>query len=108
KKARENELSLRDALAAALARATEVERELLDPKTVRDARLMASLGREHQRLTGVVALAKRWEKPDEGLAQGRELVVVDDAELAAEARAEVERVELAKAQAERDLKPLLM
>ena len=69
---------------------------------------MASLGREHQRLTTVVALAKRLEKLDDELAQARELVVVDDAELAAEARAEVERVERAIAEAEHDLKPLLV
>ncbi len=89
-------------------RAADVERELLDPKTVRDARLLASLGREHQRLTDVVALAKRLEKLDDELAQARELVVVDDAEMAAEARAEVERAELAIAEVERQLKPLLI
>ena len=69
---------------------------------------MASLGREHQRLTTVVALAKRLEKLDDELAQARELVVVDDAELAAEARAEVARVESASADVERELKPLLV
>ena len=48
------------------------------------------------------------EKLDDELAQARELVVVDDAEMAAEARAEVERVEQALTQVERDLKPLLV
>ena len=89
-------------------RAADVERELLDPKTVRDARLMASLGREHQRLTTVVALAKRLEKLDDELAQARELVVVDDAELAAEARSEVMRVEAAIEGVEDELKPVLV
>jgi peptide chain release factor 1 len=89
-------------------RAADVERALVDPKTVRDARLLASLGREHQRLTDVVALAKRLEKLDDELAQARELVVVDDAEMAAEARAEVERTEQAIAEIERQLKPLLI
>jgi peptide chain release factor 1 len=69
---------------------------------------LASLGREHQRLTAIVALAKRLEKFDDELAQARELVVVDDAEMAAEARAEVDRVEAAIADAERQLKPLLV
>jgi peptide chain release factor 1 len=69
---------------------------------------MASLGREHQRLTSVVALAKRLEKLDDELAQARELVVVDDAELAAEARSEVARAETAIAGLEDDLKPLLV
>jgi peptide chain release factor 1 len=70
--------------------------------------LLASLGREHQRLSNVVALAERMEKLDDELAQARELVVVDDAEMAAEARSEVGRVEQALAQVERDLKPLLV
>jgi len=105
---REDELSLRDRLADALARAADVERELLDPKTLRDARLLASLGREHQRLTTVVALAKRLEKLDDELAQARELVVVDDAELAAEARSEVTRVEAAIGDVEYELKPVLV
>ena len=48
------------------------------------------------------------EKLDDELAQARELVVVDDAEMAAEARAEVERVEQALTQVARDLKPLLV
>ena len=69
---------------------------------------MASLGREHQRLTTVVALAKRLEKLDDELAQARELVLVDDAELAAEARSEVERVDTAIADVERELKPVLV
>jgi peptide chain release factor 1 len=70
--------------------------------------LLASLGREHQRLTDVVALAKRLDKLDNELAQARELVVVDDAEMAAEARAEIARTEAAIADAERQLKPLLV
>jgi len=69
---------------------------------------MASLGREHQRLTTIVSLAKRLEKLDDELAQARELVVVDDAELAAEARAEVERAEAGIAALEVELKPALV
>ena len=70
--------------------------------------MLASLGREHQRLTALVALSRRLEKLDDELAQGRELVVVDDEELAAEARAEVARVEQAIADVEHKLKPLLV
>jgi peptide chain release factor 1 len=55
-----------------------------------------------------VQLARRLEKLDDELAQARELVVVDDAELAAEARSEVERTEQAIAAIERQLKPLLV
>src|SRR5687768_17469519 len=69
---------------------------------------MASLGREHQRLSSVATLARRLEKLDDELAQARGLVLVDDAELAAEARAEVERVDRAIDETERQLKPLLV
>jgi len=48
------------------------------------------------------------EKLDDELAQARELVVVDDAELASEARAEVERTEQAIAVLEQELKRLLV
>jgi peptide chain release factor 1 len=67
-------LALRDLLADALNRAAAVERELLEPKTVRDARLMASLGREHQRLTQVVERATRLHKLDAELVGAREMV----------------------------------
>ena len=56
----------------------------------------------------MVAIAKRLEKFDDELAQARELVVVDDEEMAAEARAEVLRLEESIADAERKLKPLLV
>ncbi|HVY64371.1 MAG TPA: peptide chain release factor 1 [Gammaproteobacteria bacterium] len=67
-------MALRDLLAEAVHRAAAVERELLDPKTVRDAKLMASLGREHQRLTQVVERANTLQKLDHELAGARELV----------------------------------
>ena len=85
-----------------------VERELLDPKTLRDSRLMASLGREHQRLVQVVDRATLLKKYDDELAQTRELVVVDDPEMAAEARAEEGRLSAAILKLEEELKPLLL
>ena len=69
---------------------------------------MASLGREHQRLTEVVRRAERLRKHDDELAQARELVSVDDPELAAEARAEVGRLEQDIEREERELRPLLV
>jgi peptide chain release factor 1 len=85
-----------------------VERELLDPKTMRDQKLLASLGRERQRLDQVVAVAARLRKLDDELAQARELVAVDDPELAAEARLEIARAEEAIGRLEAELKPLLI
>ncbi|HET8772129.1 MAG TPA: peptide chain release factor 1 [Gemmatimonadaceae bacterium] len=99
---------MRDRLADALRRAAEVERDLLDPRTVHDAKRMASLGREHQRLGLVVERARRLEKMDDELAQARELLSFDDPDIAAEARAEVERLDVAIETAEQELKPLLL
>ena len=56
----------------------------------------------------MVKLAGRLERLDNELAQARELVLVEDPEMAAEARAEVERLGLATEQTEQALKPLLV
>jgi peptide chain release factor 1 len=101
-------VSLRDRLDEALQRAADVERELLDPRTVRDAKLMASLGREHQRLSAVAEAARRLLRCENELAEVRELVSADDPELAEEARREQERLESAIAALEEELKPLLI
>ena len=85
-----------------------VERDLSDPKTVRDAKLMASLGREHQRLTTVVAMANRLHQYEDELAEVRELVSADDPELAAMARAEQSRLEQALADLEPELTQALI
>ena len=77
-----------------------------DPKTLRDSKLRASLGREHQRLLEVVALSNRLAKVDDELAQARALA--DDPELAAEARDEVARAEQRIAQLEEQAMPLLV
>ncbi len=69
---------------------------------------MASLGREHQRLTQVVEAAKALENMDTELAQVRELLSFEDPELAAEAKQEVARLESAIPAAEAALKPLLL
>jgi peptide chain release factor 1 len=101
-------LALRDLLADAVNRAAAVERELLDPKTVRDAKLMASLGREHQRLGQVVERANTLNKLDDELAAARELASSDDPEMAAEAHDEVGRLTAGIAAMEEELKPLLI
>jgi peptide chain release factor 1 len=56
----------------------------------------------------VVELAARLRKDENELAQVRELVSVDDPELAAEARAEVARLEAAIAELHERLKPLVI
>jgi peptide chain release factor 1 len=69
---------------------------------------MASLGREHQRLGQVIERAHSLDKMDSELAQARELLSIDDPEMAAEAKREVARLEAAIAHAEEELKPLLL
>ena len=66
---------------------------LANPGAMRDAKQFAEVGREHRRLTPVVEMAADLRKVENELAQARELVSVDDPELAAEARAEVGRLE---------------
>ncbi|HZI41694.1 MAG TPA: peptide chain release factor 1 [Gemmatimonadaceae bacterium] len=101
-------MSLRDRLADVLARAAEVEQALADPATVRDAQRFAELGREHRRLAPAVELAGRLRKYEDELAQVRELVLVDDPELADEARAELGRLEQCIGKLEEELKPLVI
>ena len=91
-----------------MARAAEVERALADPATLRDANKLAELGREHRRLARTVELAGRLRKYEDELAQVRELVLVDDPELAEEARAELGRLEQCIAKLEEELKPLVI
>jgi peptide chain release factor 1 len=91
-----------------LTRADEIERALSDPSTHRDAQRLAELGREHRRLAPVVEAATRLRKYENELAQVRELVLVDDAELASEARAEENRLARAIATVEEELKPALI
>ncbi|HEY8174531.1 MAG TPA: peptide chain release factor 1 [Gemmatimonadaceae bacterium] len=101
-------MSLRDRLTDALARAREVEAALSDPRTVKDARRFAELGREHRRLAPLVELAARLSKDESELAEVRELVSVDDPELAAEAKRELVRLEQSIVDIEARLKPLLI
>jgi peptide chain release factor 1 len=91
-----------------MSRAAEVERELSDPATARDSRRLAELGREHSRLAPVMEMASRLERYENELVQARELVLVDDAELAAEARAEEQRLRVAIDSIEVAITPLLI
>jgi peptide chain release factor 1 len=98
---------LRDRLTEALQRATEVEQLLSDPETVKDAPRLASLGREHHRLAAVVKVAGDLDRIERELEGAREMAEADD-ELAAEARAEVTRLEEEQATLEKQLLPLLI
>jgi peptide chain release factor 1 len=91
-----------------MSRAAEVERELSDPATARDPRRLADLGREHSRLAPVMEMGSRLVRYENELAQARELVAVDDPELAAEARAEEQRLRSEIEALETAITPLLI
>jgi peptide chain release factor 1 len=99
---------LRDRMTEALQRAQEVEQLLADPETTRDAPRLAALGREHHRLAEVVVKATRLAKAEQELVEARDIANGDDADFAAEARAEVERLEAECAALEKALLPLLI
>lgn len=101
-------MSLRDRLDDAVARAAVVEQELLDPRTVRDPKLLATLGKEHQRLQDVVRLAAELRQVERELDEAREMADGDDDDFAAEAQAEVVRLGARLEQLDADLKPLLI
>jgi peptide chain release factor 1 len=69
---------------------------------------MASLGRERQRLQTTIQLAERLRKADDELAEARELTTSDDAEMATEARSEVERLTTTIRELEDHARPLLI
>jgi peptide chain release factor 1 len=92
----------------AVARAAEVERLLSNPDTFGDSTKVAELGREHRRLQPVVELSAQLTRLENELAEARELVSIDDPEMAAEAAREVTRLETQIADVEARLKPALL
>ena len=69
---------------------------------------MAALGREHRHLSVLVELAAQLSKYENELAQARELVSVDDPEMADEVRAEIARLESSISDLEVRIKPALI
>ncbi|HVF39877.1 MAG TPA: peptide chain release factor 1 [Gemmatimonadaceae bacterium] len=101
-------MSLRDRLSDAIQRAREVEQQLSDPRTVKDAQRMTSLGREHQHLMPLVEMGVLLEKYENELAQVRELVLADDPEMSAEAKVEEGKLRAAITDLEARIKPALI
>jgi peptide chain release factor 1 len=75
---------------------------------MRDGARLADLGREHSRLAPIRELAAKLTKAENELAQVRELVLVDDPDLASEARLEEHRLLHRIEELEAALKPLLI
>ncbi len=99
---------LRARLDDALGRAKELDALLADPSVTGDAKRLAELGREHRRLSAIVEHAHRADKVERELADAREMADGDDAEFAAEANAEVARLEAEEEALEKALLPLLI
>lgn len=95
-------------LEAALSRAAELERELADPATAKDPAKLKSLGREYSRLQPIKAVAAKFRKLSDELAQTEELRLQDDAELVLLAEADIERLGPEVAALEADLLELLI
>ncbi len=95
-------------LEAALARTLEVERQLADPATARDAAKLKALGREHSRLDRIRRTAAKLQKLQGDLEQSRELQRSSDSEMVELARADVERIEPDLAAVEEELQLLLV
>ncbi|HUQ99015.1 MAG TPA: peptide chain release factor 1 [Gemmatimonadaceae bacterium] len=101
-------MSLRDRLRDAVERASEVERELSDQKTVRDQQRMAALGREHRHLQPLVEMNVKLQKYEQELAETRELLASEDADMAQEAGAEEARLETSIDALLEEIKPALI
>jgi peptide chain release factor 1 len=79
-------------LRQALARAEEVAAALADPVIAKDPARLTALGREHARLAPIVRLAERLGRAENELAQAREMADESDPDLAALARADLDRL----------------
>ena len=75
---------------------------------MKDARRLAELGREHRRLAPLVDLAAQLERAERELVDARELAESDDAEMAAEARKEIDRLAPMIPVLEERIKPMLI
>ena len=79
-------------LRQALARAEEVAHLLADPETARNPAKLKQLGREHARLQAIRQTHERLTRLQAELAQAREVLADQDAELAQLARHDIERL----------------
>jgi peptide chain release factor 1 len=81
---------------------------LADPATARDAAQLASLGKEHRRLSVIVQLATALHRAEDELAGARELLTAGDAELTVMAEDDIARLEPEIARLEVELLPVLV
>jgi peptide chain release factor 1 len=95
-------------LAAALASAAEVERQLADPAVASDLDKLKSLGQQHARLDPIRRTAERVHKLRDELEQAQEMAQEDDPEMVALAQADVDRLSPEVERLEAELRELLV
>ena len=79
-------------LRQALDRADDVARQLADPQTAKSPGKLKQLGREHARLDAIRQAAARLERAQDEIQQAKDVLAERDPELAAMARADIERL----------------
>ena len=94
-------------LRQALDRADDVARQLADPQTAKNPAKLKQLGREHARLDAIRQTAARFERAQDELQQAKEVLAERDPDLAAMARADIERLRPEIAELERHITELL-
>ena len=94
-------------LRQALERADEVARQLADPQTAKSPGKLKQLGREHARLDAIRQAAARLERLQDEIGQAKEVLAERDPDMAALARADIERLKPEIAALERQLTDLL-
>lgn len=94
-------------LRQALERADEVARQLADPQSAKLPGKLKQLGREHARLDAIRQTSARLERAQDEMQQARDVLSEHDEDLAAMARADIERLRPEIAQLEKELAELL-
>jgi peptide chain release factor 1 len=85
-------------------RFAELEEELGDPGVIADQRRYATVAREHKRLTGAAALARRWRELEAQAADAGELAADGDGEMRAFAQEQLAEAREALPQVEEELR----
>jgi peptide chain release factor 1 len=94
-------------LRQALDRADEVARQLADPQTAKSPGKLKQLGREHARLDAIRQASARLDRLRDESGQAKEVLAERDPDLAAMARADIERLKPEIAALEQQLTELL-
>ena len=94
-------------LRQALERADDVARQLADPQTAKSPGKLKQLGREHARLDAIRQTAARLERAQDEIQQAKEVLAERDPDLAAMARADIERLRPEIAALEQQITELL-